>query len=136
MKVSDMSETTVASVADNNHFFIAESSAFIRKRIVSLYSKVQQVLPERDISLFDRAETTLTVVEHMSKESAKKDSPLVGNLKHAVALVDELCREIEVSGLSISDLRNILTVFQQIVGEYATRYDIDGGVISTGIWKR
>lgn len=120
----------------NDHFFIAEMASVIRKSVVELDNKVRTVLPPRDTIVIDRAAMTLQMTAYLAAECAEQSAPLLGHLKHAVPMVNDLRNQIDQRGLAVTDLRDVLIVFQQIVGEYSTQYDVDGTAVSTSIWKR
>ena len=120
----------------NDHFFIAEMASVIRESVVELDNKVRNVLPSRDLIVFDRITMTLQMTTYLASECAEQNAPLLGRLKHAVPMVNDLRNLIEQRGISVTDLRDILIAFQQIVGEYSTQYDVDGLAVSNSIWKR
>ena len=120
----------------NDHFFIAEMASVIRKTVVELDDKVRKVLPPRDLIVFDRVTMTLQMTAYLAAECAEQNAPLMGHLKHAVPMVNDLRNQIDQRSLAVTDLRDVLIVFQQIVGEYSTQYNVDGVAVSTSIWKR
>ena len=118
-------------LTDNEHAYLADSSSFLRKKVEELAQLTQgATLPSRDYILFDRVKTTLQMTFNLAQASASVNAPIKGRLKKALVMVEIMLSKYNGTDLPISELRDVLTLFQQIVGEYATNYNVSGTVKS------